>query len=70
MSNGGLENRIGSDDPDVRPIIEWTPSDEHSFCSVIEVHRRFNEVFEDTRTAAALTMAWAAITAGRLAHPE
>lgn len=48
----------------------WGPSQEASFQLVLAANNRFLNVTQDTRSAAALTLAWAALEAGYIARPE
>lgn len=48
----------------------WGPSQQASLQVVMEAMHRFQQVTQDTRSAAALTLAWAALESGYIARPE
>lgn len=59
-------------DPYVKDLIHgrtvdagWGMHHESAFLMILEAHRRFEEETGDSRTAAALTLAWAALEGGR-----
>lgn len=48
----------------------WNTGHEIDFILIGEVHRRFMEKTEDSRAAAALTLAWAMLEAGSRGGPN
>ncbi len=48
----------------------WGPSQEASLHTVLEAMHRFEQVTQDGRSAAALTLAWAMLESGYLGKPE
>lgn len=60
-------HRLDEDDP---ISADWQIGQEVSLIAVLEAHRRFVNQGFDTRTAAALTMAWGALEGGKFAHSE